>query len=291
MDVQLNRIFGIITEKLNDWFTAMVSLLPNLAIAAIVFVLGFFLARKLQDFLKSKFSKIFPTPTLANLAFSILYVIMILVVVFTGLKIIGLDGAIEKALAGAGIIGLGLAFAFQDIAANFISGIFLAFRRPFYKGEIIRVKELEGFVTEVKLRDTNITTYQGQIITIPNKEVFQNPIINYTRIGKRRADIIAGIPKSNDLEEAQKIATEALHGVDKIIMKDSQVIFREIKGNITYFVAECWVDSGVFQDYKVFINDCIIAIDKAFKKNNINMLNEELYLEFKEEQIQDIVKN
>ncbi len=291
MDVQLHRVFEIISEKLNDWFTAMVSLLPNLVIAAIVFVVGFFLARKLKKFLKSKFSRIFPTPTLANLAFSILYVIMILMVVFTGLKIIGLDGAIEKTLAGAGIIGIGLAFAFQDIAANFMSGIFLAFRRPFYKGEIIRVQELEGFVTEVKLRDTCILTYQGQLITIPNREVFQNPIINYTRIGKRRADIIAGIPKSNDLEEAQKIATEALRNVDKIIMEDSQVIFREIKGNITYFIAECWVNSGVYQDYKVFINDCIIAIDKAFKKNNINMLNEELYIEFGGEQMQDTLKN
>lgn len=291
MDINFRKIVEILSDKLNNWFTAMIQLLPNLIIAAIVFVVGFFLARRLRKFLEVKFSGIFPTSTIANLAFSILYVIMILMVAFTGLKIIGLDAAIEKTLAGAGIIGVGLAFAFQDIAANFMSGIFLAFRRPFYKGEIIRVKEFEGFVTEVKLRDTCVMTYQGQLITIPNRELFQNPIINYTRVGKRRADIIAGIPKNNDLEEAQKIATAALRNVDKIIMEDSQVIFREIKGNITYFVAECWVNSGVFNDYKLFINDCIIAIDKAFKKNNISMLNEELYLEFDNDQVQDISEN
>src|SRR5699024_6537860 len=133
---------------------------PNLIIAVIVLVIGFFLVRKFRDWIKRKFAKIFPTPTLGDLTISIAYIFLLAIVVFISLSIIGLDDTIKGVLAGAGIIGLGLSFAFQDIAANFISGIFLAFRRPFFKGELIRVKDQEGFVEEVKLRDTTIRTYQ-----------------------------------------------------------------------------------------------------------------------------------
>lgn len=85
------------------------------------------------------------------------------------------------ALGAAGILGVGLAFAFQDIAANFISGVFLAFSKPFKVGELITTNDLEGFVVEVKLRDTTIRTHQGHLISIPNRLLMQNPLINYTR--------------------------------------------------------------------------------------------------------------
>lgn len=286
----MEHISDLLLETLKDWFIDFVKFLPRLFIAAVVLVVGFFIVRKIKRFVDQKASRFFPTPTLANLTISVVYVVLLVGVLFLSLKIVEMDGTIKSALAGAGIIGLGLAFAFKDIAANFISGIFLAFRRPFYKGDIIRVKDYEGFVNEVKLRDTTLKTYQGQYITIPNQTLFQNPITNYTRLGKRRADIKAGIPMDNDLEKAQEVATKALKNVPQVIYKDSQVLFREIKGNTTYFVAECWVDTGNFNEYKHFVNNCILAIHKEFRANNITVLNEEFVLDFKDS-AEKILKN
>lgn len=286
----MEHISDLLLDTLKDWFIDFVKFLPRLFIAAVVLVVGFFIVRKIKRFVDQKASRFFPTPTLANLTISVVYVVLLVGVLFLSLKIVEMDGTIKSALAGAGIIGLGLAFAFKDIAANFISGIFLAFRRPFYKGDIIRVKDYEGFVNEVKLRDTTLKTYQGQYITIPNQTLFQNPITNYTRLGKRRADIKAGIPMDNDLEKAQEVATKALKNVPQVIYKDSQVLFREIKGNTTYFVAECWVDTGNFNEYKHFVNNCILAIHKEFRANNITVLNEEFVLDFKDS-AEKILKN
>lgn len=271
---------GTMTHKIGNWIYDFFNVLPNLVVAAIVLVIGFFVAKRLKNLLENKLSRHFPTPTLANLTISIVYIILIGIIVFIALSILGLDKTIKGVLAGAGILGLGLSFAFQDIAANFMSGIFLAFRRPFFKGELIRVKDLEGFVEEVKLRDTTIRTYQGQYITIPNKTVFENAITNYTRLGQRRADIKAGIAKRNDLEKAKKVALGAFRDIPKIIPEKTHFYYREFKGNSAYFVAECWVDSDNFTHYKQFINDCMMALDKAYKTNDIAMVNEEIILDF-----------
>jgi len=109
------------------------------------------------------------------------------------LSILKLNTAVTSILAGAGIIGLALAFAFQDIAANFISGIFISFRRPLRVGDIVKVKDYMGKVEEINLRDTILRTFQGQTVIIPNKEVFQNPIENFSRLGKRRIDLWIGV--------------------------------------------------------------------------------------------------
>lgn len=76
------------------------------------------------------------------------------------MKVLHLDTTITTMLASAGIIGLAFAFAFQDIAANFMSGIFISFRKPFSVGDIIKVKDYMGKVDEIKLRDTSILTFQ-----------------------------------------------------------------------------------------------------------------------------------
>src|SRR5699024_11583333 len=73
-------------------------------------------------------------------ALPIFYVFCLGVVIFSALKVLNLDSTIMTALGAAGILGLGLAFAFQDIAANFISGVVLAFSKPFKVGELVTTK-------------------------------------------------------------------------------------------------------------------------------------------------------
>ena len=106
-------------------------------------------------------------------------------------------------LAGAGVLGLALAFAFQDIAANFMSGIFISFRKPINIGDIVKIKDYMGKVTEINLRDSVIRTFQGQLVIIPNKDIFQNAIENYSMWGKRRIDLAVGISYGDDLDKVK----------------------------------------------------------------------------------------
>lgn len=267
--MNLDKAIELLTQKLELWATSLIKMLPNLFVASLVLILGIYTAKQVRNFIDKKLRKYFPTKTLADLSISIFYAFIIGVVIFIVLRILNLDKTITTALAGAGIAGLALAFAFQDIAANFISGIFMSLRRPFYVGDAIRVKEFEGFVVEMKIRDTTIQTYQGQIITIPNREVFQNALINYTRLGKRRADVTGGVSKNADLRKIQEVALHALKNVPNAIVEDTTFFYEHIGNETIDFKIRIWVNSGERIPYLNFMSEVIIHLSKAFKEHDI----------------------
>jgi len=150
--MEIHKAFELISDKLESWVTVLIQMIPNLFVACIVVVVGLFVAKKIRNFLHKKLDSAFPTKTLSSLFITVIYVFLIGIILFAALRILNLDKTITTALAGAGIVGVALAFAFQDIAANFMSGIFLAFRKPFVMNEAIRIKEFEGYVREIRLR-------------------------------------------------------------------------------------------------------------------------------------------
>lgn len=244
-------------------------MLPYLLLASLILVVGLFLAKGIRNQANKRIRRFFPTITLANLTINLIYVFCIGVVLFATLKVLNLDSTIMAALGAAGILGIGLAFAFQDMAANFISGIFLAFSKPFKVDDLIRSNDIEGFVIEVKLRDTYIRTHQGHIISIPNRLLFQNPLTNYTRYGKRRADITGGVSYGEDLRRVREVALEALKHVPNVIAEDTTFLFEELGDSSINFRIRIWVDSNQFGDYLKFINDVIITLKDGFEENDI----------------------
>ena len=139
MKFNLNKITDLINGKLNLWVETIIKLLPNIFLAAIVLVLGIFIAKFIRKLAVKIVSKISPNITLQNLFGSIIYFTTLGVLLFTVLTILNLDKAVTSILAGAGILGLALAFAFQDIASNFMSGIFISFRKPLKVGDIVEI--------------------------------------------------------------------------------------------------------------------------------------------------------
>ncbi len=269
--MNLDEALKLVIDKLNHWVTDFIALLPNLLLACLVLVVGIFLSKKVRDLAKRSFNKISPTSTLAALAVNFVYILAIGVVVFITLKILHLDTTITTMLAGAGVIGLALAFAFQDIAANFISGIFISFRKPFKLDDIIKVKDFMGNVKEIKLRDTTILTFNGQYVTIPNREVFQNPIENFTKYGKRRLDIKGGVSQGDDLSKAKKVALESLSKIDGIIKEDTTFLYDGLGESTIDFTVRIWVNTAENGSYLQVLNDAIIRIKEVFEQNDISM--------------------
>lgn len=290
--MNLEKALNLIIEKIVVWTEEIIKMLPNLIVASIILIVGLTVVSRLKNKLQPYLRKKLPTQILADLTTSIFHLVLAGVIILSALKILNLDRAVTTALAGAGIIGLALAFAFQDIAANYISGVLLSISRPFRIGELIQVNGYEGFVKELKLRETLILTYQGQYISIPNKEVFQNPITNYTRLGKRRADITGGVRKENDLKFVQSVALEALKKVPNVIQEDTTFLFEEISNDSMNFKIRIWVNSGKFNDYLQFINDVIVTLDVAFKENDITVPDDNTIIKFdleNAEQTTDVV--
>lgn len=268
--MDINKITDLITEKLTVWSEALIKLLPNIVVAAIVMVLGLYLAKFIRKIASKLIHKISKNLTLNNLFSSIIYFIFLGIVIFTVLSILQLDKAVTSILAGAGILGLALAFAFQDIAANFMSGIFISFRKPLKVGDIVQIRDYMGKVKEVNLRDTIVETFQGKTVIIPNKEVFQNPIENYTFLQKRRFDLSVGVSYGDDLEKVRQITLEAVSDIEELSKEDAvNVYFVEFGDSSVNLSVRMWINTPEQSVYNKVGSEAIIKIKRAYDANDI----------------------
>jgi small conductance mechanosensitive channel len=270
--MNLKEPTNIIIEKLTGWYEAGIQSLPNLAVATVVMIAFVFIAklvkriassianRYIEDFYLNKFTK--------NLA----YLLVIVAGAIISLNILNLDKTITSFLAGAGIIGLALGFAFQETATNFISGVFMITRKPIRRGDHIEVKGNEGIVDKVGLRTTNIETFDGNLVMVPNKDVFQGVVKNYSHKTSRRVDISCGVSYGDDLEKTIEVVNEALSTIEyRDKEKGIDVWFTEFGDSSINFSARFWLKHGEKAKYLKARSEAIIAIKKAFNEHSLDI--------------------
>jgi small conductance mechanosensitive channel len=266
MNEPFSSYTNLIYDKLHHWLVAAVKMMPNFVLAILMFSLFLLLARFTRK-LSFRFSRrLSDTPAIANLVSSVLFIIFILLGVFISLNILRLDKAVTSLLAGAGIIGLALGFAFQDLTANFISGIFITFRKPFEVGHIIETNGFTGTVDAIQLRSTTMITADGLHVIIPNKEIFQKPIINHSLTPLRRITLTFSIPMSDKLKEAEKIMTDIVTGMKDVIPdKPKAVWFTGIDGSSIKVILSCWVSNESEDAYERTTHELISKVTTALK--------------------------
>ena len=267
---KIHSAYELVSEKVYGWIEALIKMLPNMAVAVVVLLLFYFVAKGVKRFAGKILQKQFSNKGLINLILNIIYMGIITVGLFTALEILELDKTVTSLLAGIGVIGLALGFAFQDTAANFVSGLFLAVRSPIEIGDIIESGEVKGIVQEINLRSTLVRTFQGTDVVIPNKDVFQRPLYNLSNSGKRRIDLSCGISYGDDLDKVKKITTEAILNTEGILPNDGvNFFFNEFGSSSINFVVTAWSAKTDQKGYLEAQSNMIVALKKAFDANDI----------------------
>ena len=265
-------IVNLLLEKLNSWLQAAIKLLPNLALALVILIVFYGIGKLVRKLVSRVLHRVTDNKTIIDLLETIIGVIVVGVGALIALGVLNLSGVVTSFLAGAGVVGLALGFAFQDIASNFISGILLSIRHPFHKGDLIESQGHYGTVKELNLRTTLIKTPQGKTVYIPNKDVFGEPLENYTQDNERRIDLSCGVSYSDDLDLAKRVAIEAvenLEGIDH--SRDVEFIYDEFGGSSINFKIRFWVTFKANMDYLEPRSNAIIAIKKKFDENDIDI--------------------
>ncbi len=272
MDFSLSQAVNIISEKLMEWLKSFTAMLPNFVIAILVLVLFIIIAkliRRLSNKLVGNFSD---RPVIKSLFSNSIYVAVIILGLLIGLKILHLEQAVGSLLAGAGIIGLALGFAFQDISANLISGVMMAFRRPIEVGQLIESNGFIGKVDKINLRVTQIKSLDGKHVLIPNKDVYQNPIINYTKDSDRRVDLAVGVGYEDDLEKAKKLAIDAVQQIDGLKQgREVKLFYTEFGGSSINYVIQFWLSEAGQQFFLEARSQAIMNIKKAYAEGGIDI--------------------
>jgi small conductance mechanosensitive channel len=269
----MGKTWNLLTAKLTGWIRALILILPNLLVAVLVLLAFWLLARVVRNLAGRLLRRVSHSEQVNRLVGATVYVGLIAVGVFVSLGILGLQKTVASLLAGAGIVGLALGLAFQDIASNFMAGIYLSIRRPFRVGHLIASRDFFGIVQRVHLRWTELRTQQGQVVLIPNKQVFENPITNYSVTGLRRIDLEVGVSYGDDLETVRRIAVQAVEEVStRKADTEVELFFEEIGESSIDLVVRFWIDFTSKQaDYLKARSEAIERLKRAFDENGITL--------------------
>jgi small conductance mechanosensitive channel len=234
--------------------------------AIIVILIGWFIARKVSSGVErlclNKEIDVTLTKFIVNIVkFSVIIGASIIAVGKLGI-------ALTPFIAGIGAASLGAGLALQGTLSNYGAGIAIILTRPFIVGNTVSIEGVSGVVQEIKLGYTRLETEDGEIITIPNKHIVGEVLVNSFEY--KIVESVVGIDYTNDPEKAIKVLNEVLDGFKDEVSQDpkSQVGIKEFGDFSINLELRYWAMTHSYYQTQYKIN---LAIHKAFKKNSIQI--------------------
>ncbi len=170
-----------------------------------------------------------------------------------------------------GALGVGIGLGLQTIVNNLVSGILIAFEKPVNVGDVIEFGGQQGTMKSIGFRSSVITTLDGADMIVPNGDLLNAHLINWSLGGnKRRFEIIIGVAYQTDLVAAQQLLEDTIRNDSRILPYPSaQVVFHEFAESAVNLKVLYWVRS--LKEGLSLKSDLIIAIEKTLKENNIRI--------------------
>ena len=167
-----------------------------------------------------------------------------LVALFLILGIFNLTGSLTSLLAGAGFAGIVVGFAAKDIIGNFISGVVLILDQPYRVGDVVKIKEVFGKVIDISIRATQIRTFDGEVVTVPNSMGVNEIITNRTLDNMNfRINFNIGVDYDNDIDKVIGICKEVLESIEEIKEEPSpEVVFDKFDSSSVNFILRFWIN-------------------------------------------------
>jgi potassium efflux system protein len=168
---------------------------------------------------------------------------------YLGVAIAGLIGVsaagidLSNLALVAGALSLGIGFGLQNIVSNFVSGLILLAERPFKVGDWVSTGSTEGFVKKISVRATEIETFTRQSIIVPNSELINSPVGNWTHRNKLgRVDVPIGVSYNTDPRKLIEILTEIARGHELVLRNPEPVVhFSGFGDSSLDFVLKCHI--------------------------------------------------
>ncbi len=237
-----------ITAQANIFVTQLSALaavaLPRLLSAIVLVVVGWWLADKADRALRRLIDgRIDPTLTsvVASLA---RYGILVVV----GVAVLGQIGIqTTSVLAALGAIGLAVGLAMQGTLANVAAGMMLLWLRPFKVGDFIDTGAFAGAVKDVGLFATEMHSWDGIYQFVPNAQLWNVRLINYSRLPTRLVEVQFGVSYSDDLTKGQQVLLELARNDSRVLREPEPIVFVSALADSAVTISlRCW---GATSDY------------------------------------------
>jgi small-conductance mechanosensitive channel len=146
-------------------------------------------------------------------------------------------------LVGAGFLGIVVGMAARQTLGSLFAGFVLMFSRPFEIGDWVRIKDHEGTVTDITIINTRMQSLDGETVVIPNDNVSNSTIVNYTDHDRLRLRVEVGVDYGADVDRAREFAREAIADLDRVRPSPRpQVVPTAFGDSAVTLEARFWID-------------------------------------------------
>ncbi len=266
----LDSRLGAVVDDLEARAGRLLLLLPLIAVSILVLA-AFVLAARLVGRAKRPFSWMTANVFLRDLLRQVARAAVVLMGVLLALEIVGATTLVGAVLGTAGVVGLAIGFAFRDLVENYIASVLLSLRRPFSPSDHVRIEGHEGKVVRLTSRATLLLGFDGNHIRIPNATVFKSTIVNFSRKPERRLDFAVGVASEPDPASAQRVAADALRGLDGILTDPEPLALVETLGDSNVVIRVlAWIDQ-TRSDWGRMRSEAIRRVKLAFEEAGLEM--------------------
>lgn len=231
---------GKLGDELAGW--TMLAL-PNLIAALLILAFGWWIAGRLAGAVSAALARQGKIDeTLSTVLTKLVRYVVLILVAVAALSQLGIETT--SILAALGAIGLAIGLALQNALANIAAGVMLLWLRPFGIGDFIEYQDGRGKVEDIGLFATRMTTVEGLFVFVPNSELWNKKIVNYSKRPTRMIREIFTVSYDDDIAKARSVLLGLLRSDDRIHRSPDPIVKVEALGDSAVELeVRAWTDT------------------------------------------------
>lgn len=268
----MSEVLETIFSSLRELLGSSIKILPNLIMALVIILVVRYVVQVAKRVARQIAHTAFPhSSSLRLLTVKVAYVMTWIIGVVLAC-VVGFPGlSLGDIIATLGLGSVALGFAFQDIVKNFLAGILILIQNPFSIDDQVIIGDYEGVIEQISFRTTQVRTYQGERIFIPNATVFSSAVQVRTAYPHRRTDLEVGVDYNTPLKDAVDILHRSIEQVEGVLSNPQpEVDLLGFGDSSIGLVARYWTSPEQAQVRRTQTK-AILAIKSAFDRADINI--------------------
>lgn len=202
---------------------------PKFLLALVVLIVGFIIINKLVKVSRKLMRKREVEPSLSGFVSSLINIGLKALLLISVADMIGIETTSFVAILGAA--GLAVGLALQGTLANFAGGVLILLFKPYKVGDLVEAQGHLGHVKAIQIFVTILVTPDNKTVILPNGAVSNGDIVNFTREGKIRVDLVMGIAYGADIKAAREALLPVMQNHDKVLKEPAPFVGVESLGD------------------------------------------------------------
>ena len=246
--------------------STVVGFAKNLVIALLIFYVGRMVIGLVVRGLRKVMQRQEVDKTLETFVCNLVRMALLVVVIIAAIGALGIQTTSFIAIFGAA--GLAVGLALQGSLSNFAAGVLIVLFRPYKVGDYIEGAGISGTVEQVQILTTLLRTPDNKAVIVPNSQIMDSVITNYSANDTRRVDMVVGVSYADDLDKVRKTIQELVAADDRILPDpECTIAISELADSSVNFVVRPWVKTEDYWGVKFELTE---AIKKRFDHDGIS---------------------